>query len=77
MTLIQAAGGALKGAIDVAKLVDNAVNSSTAITTAFPATGLGNQLSEVAKITQVRTALGMKRQIFFCSLGGFDTHSAS
>ena len=30
---------------------------------------------EVAKLIQVRDALGMNRQIFFCSLGGFDTHS--
>ena len=75
VTLIQAASGALKGAIDVAKLVDNAVNSSTPIATAFPGTDLGNQLAQVAKIIQVRAALGMKRQIFFCSIGGFDTHS--
>jgi uncharacterized protein (DUF1501 family) len=26
-------------------------------------------------VISVRTALGMSRQIFFCSLGGFDTHS--
>jgi uncharacterized protein (DUF1501 family) len=25
---------------------------------------------------QARSALGLQRQIFFCSLGGFDTHSA-
>ena len=29
---------------------------------------------EVAKIINVRTALGMNRQIFFAFLGGFDTH---
>jgi uncharacterized protein (DUF1501 family) len=40
-----------------------------------PRTSLGNQLEQVAKMISVRTALGMSRQIFFCSLGGFDTHS--
>jgi uncharacterized protein (DUF1501 family) len=40
-----------------------------------PRTSLGNQLEQVAKLISVRTALGMSRQIFFCSLGGFDTHS--
>ena len=25
---------------------------------------------------QARSSLGLQRQIFFCSLGGFDTHSA-
>ena len=60
----------------MAKLVDGAVNSSTpAITAQFPTTELGNQLAQEGKIIQKRTALGMKRQIFFCSLGGFDTHS--
>src|SRR5262249_12349226 len=40
-----------------------------------PRTSLGTQLEQVAKMISVRTALGMNRQIFFCSLGGFDTHS--
>ena len=44
------------------------------LTTVFPNTGLGNQLKMVARIIGARQALGMKRQIFFCSLGGFDTH---
>jgi len=29
----------------------------------------------VAQIISVRAALGLQRQIFFVSLGGFDTHS--
>jgi uncharacterized protein (DUF1501 family) len=40
-----------------------------------PRTGLGNQLEQVAKIISLRSALGVSRQIFFCSLGGFDTHN--
>ncbi len=30
----------------------------------------------VANVMSVRAQLGLTRQIFFCSLGGFDTHSA-
>ena len=47
------------------------------IATTFPGTGLGNQLKQVAKFVYLNTkgALGMHRQIFFCSLGGFDTHT--
>jgi len=37
---------------------------------------LGNQLEQIAKVIRVRNELCMSRQIFFCSLGGFDTHSA-
>ena len=46
-------------------------------TTAFPSTSLGNQLKQVAKLIKIRDAVGitMKRQIFFCSVGGFDTHT--
>jgi uncharacterized protein (DUF1501 family) len=32
-------------------------------------------LQQVAQIIQVASYLGMSRQIFFCSLGGFDTHA--
>ena len=46
-------------------------------TTAFPNTGLGNQLRQIAKLIKIRDAAGitMKRQIFFCSAGGYDTHT--
>ncbi len=40
-----------------------------------PRTSLGNQLEQVAKLISLRDVLGFKRQIFFCSLGGFDTHN--
>lgn len=40
-----------------------------------PRTSLGNQLEQIAKVISVRNELGMSRQIFFCSLGGFDTHN--
>jgi uncharacterized protein (DUF1501 family) len=46
-------------------------------TTVFPNTSLGNQLKQVAKLIKIKDAAGitMKRQIFFCSVGGFDTHT--
>jgi uncharacterized protein (DUF1501 family) len=40
-----------------------------------PANPLGNQLEQIAKMISVRNELGMTRQIFFCSLGGFDNHT--
>ncbi|HEY1271108.1 MAG TPA: DUF1501 domain-containing protein, partial [Terriglobales bacterium] len=33
------------------------------------------QLQQVAQIISVRSSLGLQRQIFFVSIGGFDTHS--
>jgi len=44
-------------------------------TSPFPATSLGNQMREVARLIRVRSQLGPGRQVFFCSIGGFDTHS--
>jgi uncharacterized protein (DUF1501 family) len=44
-------------------------------TSAFPTTSLGNQLREVARLIRVRSQMGPGRQVFFCSIGGFDTHT--
>lgn len=38
-------------------------------------TGMAQQMKQVARIIEARTALGVKRQVFFVALGGFDTHS--
>jgi uncharacterized protein (DUF1501 family) len=51
------------------------LNSNPTLKTVFPATGLGNQLAQVAKVITLSSSLGLRRQIFFCSLGGFDTHT--
>jgi uncharacterized protein (DUF1501 family) len=46
------------------------------LNTPFPAnSSLSAQLQMIAKIIAARDALGMRRQIFFCSVGGYDTHS--
>ncbi len=37
--------------------------------------GLANQLRAVARLINNRATLGQRRQIFFVSIGGFDTHS--
>jgi len=49
----------------------------SAITTAFTGlnTGLSNQLKAVAKVIEQHAALGHQREIFFVSIGGFDTHT--
>jgi uncharacterized protein (DUF1501 family) len=41
----------------------------------IPNTSLGRQLEQVARLVALRDTLGVKRQVFFCQLGGFDTHS--
>lgn len=73
-SLVQSASGQLKEGIRLAQLI-NSVTTQNPLVTQFPTTTLGNQLAQVARLIQVRDQLGLKRQIFFCSMGGFDTHS--
>ena len=56
------------------RLFNGAINDAPALQTQFPNTGLGDQLQTAARLIAARQSLGVKRQAFFCSLGGFDTH---
>lgn len=73
--MITSTQGVLGNALKSAQAINQALASGRPLTTVFPNTGLGQQLAEVAKVMQVRDALGMNRQIFFASMGGFDNHS--
>ena len=75
LTMIQQAGASLQDGIDIGKLIQTATASAPALTTTFPNTSLGRQLTDIAKLIGVRANLGMRRQIFFASIGGFDTHA--
>jgi uncharacterized protein (DUF1501 family) len=55
-------------------LLTAALNGIPALQTTFPATTLGKQLNMVAKLIAARNSLSMRRQIFFCSVQGYDTH---
>jgi len=52
----------------------NAALQGTGTFSMIPNTDLGNQLRTVAKFIQASGPLGMRRQIFFVSMGGYDTH---
>ncbi len=60
----------------------NSAISNTALDTfwgvPFPNTTLGNQLKMIARLIEARgpTEFNMNRQIFFCTVGGYDTHTA-
>jgi uncharacterized protein (DUF1501 family) len=55
-------------------LLTSALTGLPAFQTVFPTTNLGQQLNMIAKLIAARNNLSMKRQIFFCSVGGYDTH---
>lgn len=60
-------------AIDTEAVVSNALRGVN-VTTAFPQTGLGQQLQMVARMIAARGALGQRRQVFFVQQGGYDFH---
>jgi uncharacterized protein (DUF1501 family) len=73
--LRQAANRAFADGLQLADAIA-ADGSLPSIATVFPNTSIGNQLKEVARLMQVRADMGPGRQVFFCSLGSFDTHSS-
>ena len=54
----------------------SALQGAPRLNTAFPGSPTANQLGAVAKMISVASTLGLKRQIFFVSIGGFDLHNA-
>ena len=66
MQLVQSANGVTNHGVSHAGLLNSALAAGPTAA----------QLRMVARIISVRSQLGVSRQVFFCSLGGFDTHSA-
>ncbi len=73
----------VKRSIDAQALFQTSFNLSTVATPtqymqpstrALANNGLATQLQTVARIIGARASLGAQRQIFFVSMGGFDTH---
>jgi uncharacterized protein (DUF1501 family) len=64
----------IKRGIDTQQVFQNALENAAPLATQFPQTGLGDQLRTIARLIAARTALGVKRQVYFASIGGFDTH---
>jgi uncharacterized protein (DUF1501 family) len=62
-----------KRALDNQRVLDTALNGR-ALKTTFTDTEMGRQLKMIARLISVQGGLGLSRQCFFCSTGGFDTH---
>jgi uncharacterized protein (DUF1501 family) len=75
---VKAAADTSSRVFSLSTVVNPILSSSTSATQPFFA-GQGNsiaqQLSQVAKLIEARVQTGARRQVFFVSLGGFDTHS--
>jgi len=76
VSLVTADDTITSNAYNYSAVLTAATKSVSPLKTVFPANnGLAAQLQQVAEIIQVRAALGVQRQIFFCGIGNFDTHS--
>jgi uncharacterized protein (DUF1501 family) len=74
LQLVQAGNGIVTRGNNYANTLTGLLKNVT-LATKFPANNpLAAQLQTVANVMSVRSQLGLTRQIFFCSLGGFDTH---
>ena len=69
--LVAASAAIHRNAIDISR----SLNSTADTTVAFPNTDIGNQLKQIARMIKSRTVLNINRQIFYCTLGSFDTHT--
>lgn len=83
--------GVMKNAIAVGELLNTNIAGTveaptgpwtwnTPFPTTIPGTTttstLSAQLKMIARLIAARSAFGVKRQIFFCSVGGYDTHTS-
>jgi uncharacterized protein (DUF1501 family) len=82
--LIETAFGTTSGdAIVSADLLNTILGAAPAVNTPFPTlansttlTPVAAQLRMVARLIAASTSLGLRRQVFFVQLGGWDTHAA-
>jgi len=75
----QAYAAVLENAVATGEMLNTNIAATAADTfwnVPFPTSGLGNQMKMIARLVQAKTAFNMNRQIFFCSVGGYDTHTA-
>ncbi len=75
LKLVTAANANFNRGVGFSTTLTNALKTAK-VNTVFPATLIGQQLLTVAQIMSIRSQLGIGRQVFFCQLGGFDTHGA-
>ena len=76
LQLVQAANSIANRGISESALLNSLLAAAPPLQTVFPsANPLAAQMKMAARIIGVHSQLGLGRQIFFCNLGGFDTHS--
>jgi uncharacterized protein (DUF1501 family) len=68
-----------KRSMDLYELISGVLEQQNPLSTVFPDTDLGRQLSMVARMISSRVQMGganLARQVFLVGMGGFDTHDS-
>jgi uncharacterized protein (DUF1501 family) len=76
VSLVQDTDAMMNYSLQQSAALASALKTLPTLQTTFPTTSIGSQLKQIAQIIQAKSTLGLQRQIFFASLGGFDTHSS-
>jgi uncharacterized protein (DUF1501 family) len=75
--LLEAAfGSTTLEAMNDSETLSTVLRTVAPLATVFPGTGTGSALAMIAKLISASQPLGLKRQIFFLTLGGWDLHAA-
>jgi uncharacterized protein (DUF1501 family) len=74
--LAAAFGGITKESIDDGELLGAVLKTAPTLATRFSGTQTAARLAMVAKLISVSQALGLRRQVFFVQLGGWDMHGS-
>ena len=68
--------GMTDNAISDSAMLSGILSGNAPFTTAFSASALGQQLRTIARLIAAAPQLGLKRQVFFARIGGWDLHDA-
>jgi uncharacterized protein (DUF1501 family) len=72
--LAAAFGAITKKSISDSAYLNTVLPTAPVLKTVFPGTNTGQSLAMVAKLISVSQTLGLRRQVFFVQLGGWDMH---
>jgi uncharacterized protein (DUF1501 family) len=76
LSLVQQENAISQSAYQYANTLTQALSGIAPLATVFPANNpFAAQLQQIAQLLQVRSSLGVGRQIFFAGVGNFDTHA--
>ena len=64
----------MRGSLDAGRELAAALQNAPALSATFSAGGLSEALAQVANVISIRDQLGVSRQTFFITVGGWDHH---